>query len=174
MNPKLMTIPEQIFGTISDYYKGSFDSGKWVSISPYLDCHTIKVQEDASSLLDPLYEQCCIACQMFAQKSFQAAGQTLISATAGIKKILLAEHPRTFSNLFALIIHVSRQGRHEISLAVLRQFYKLGRLLVGYEHPLALIWGWLTLVDATQFADVVARCLRSAGDHFESIVGPMH
>ena len=122
MTPKLMTIPGQIFGAISDYYKGSFDSGTWISISPYLDCHTIKVQEDASSLLDPLYEQCCIACQLFAQESFQEAGQTLISATAGIKRILLAEHPRTLSNLFALFIHTSRQGRHEISLAILRQF----------------------------------------------------
>lgn len=88
MIPKLMTIPEQIFVAISDYYKGSFDSGT-------------KVQEDASSLLDPFYEQCCIACQLFAQESFQAAGQTLISATAGIKRLLLAEHPRTLSNLFA-------------------------------------------------------------------------
>lgn len=174
MAPSVLMIPELIFGIISDYYKRSFGSGMWISTSPYLDCCTIKVQEDASSHLDPLYEQCTLGCHLFAQGSFQEAGQTLISATAGIKMILYAENPKTLSNLFALIINIGCQERHEISLAVLRQFCKLGDILLGCEHPLARICGMLTLVDTAHFDDVIARCLRSAGDHFERILGPMH
>ena len=172
--PDILIIPEQIFFTILDYYKRSFGSGMWISTSPCLDCRTIKVREDAASHLDPLFTQCSIACRLFAQGSFQEAGQTLISATAGIKEILLAEHPRTLSNLFALVIYLCRQGRYEISLAVLRQFCNLGGLLMGREHHLARICGWLSLVNIDHFDDVIARCLRSAGDNFESFLGPMH
>jgi len=43
----------------------------------------------------PFLNQCELACRLFARHSFQEAGQTLICATTGIKKILLAEHPGT-------------------------------------------------------------------------------
>lgn len=174
VTPELLVVPERVLKSIRDYYEASFESGTWVTTNPGFECLTVKVQENTTIDLEALISQCLLACRLFAMNSFQEAGQTLICATGHIRKILLAEHPETLAGLFALIIDILHQKRHEIAVAVLRQFSAIGQLLLGDEHPLRRICGWLASVDQPQAEDVLIQCLQSVGDHFEKRLGPLH
>lgn len=173
VTPELLVVPERVLKSIRDYYEASFESGTWVTANPGFECRTVKVQEDATIDLEALISQCLLACRLFAMNSFQEAGQTLICATGHIRKILLAEHPRTLASLFALITDILQWKRHEIAVAVLRQFSAMGQLLLGDEHPLRRICGWLASVDQPQAEDVLIQCLQSVGDRFEKSLGPL-
>lgn len=178
--PGLLGIWEHIFNTIRDYYRGSFESRIWVSDQEGHDCWTVKAGpngvliEDPAKNLNELFNDCDLACAHFAANHYEDAGQALISATAGIKNILQAEHPQTLTLLFGLVINVGRKGRQEIAWAVLRQFSALAEVLLGDEHPLSQVCRWLASVDIACFDEVIGRCLWSAGDHLETNLGPMH
>ncbi|MCJ1458361.1 hypothetical protein MMC28_008733 [Mycoblastus sanguinarius] len=172
--PGLLGISESIFCGLRDYYKGSFERGIWVSGTQELGCYSIKFAKDTPKYLYALLDQCRLACRLFANNHCQEAGQALISATAGVKKILEAEHPKTLSLLFELLLRCQREQRREIALTILRHFSDFGELLFGNVHPLGRIFGWLALVDELHFEEVVSRCLRSASEHFEINLGPMH
>ena len=175
MTPQVLAIPERIFASIWVYFQGSFESGTWKSTGEgFRHCQTTKVPKDGLSRLSMLSDQCLLACRLFANESFSEAGKTLISATAGIKKILLAEDPGTLLSLFGLITEAHRHKRNEIALAILRQYSAMAEVLLGSEHPLCYISGWLTSVDPSQSNDVIGRCKESVADHFEILIGPMH
>ena len=175
MMPQVLAIPERIFASIWIYFQGSFESGIWESTGEgFHYCQTTKGPKGGLSLLNMLSDQCLLACRLFANESFSEAGKTLISATAGIKNILLAEDPMTLLSLFQLLIDVRRQRRNEIALAILRQYSAMAEVLLGNEHPLCSISGWLTSVDPSDSNDIIGRCKRSVADHFETLIGPMH
>ena len=175
MTPQVLAIPERIFASIWVYFQGSFESGTWGSTGEGLRyCQSTKVPKSGLFHLSMLSNQCLLACKLFANESFSEAGKTLISATAGIKKILLAEDPMTLPSLFVLVIQVRRQKRNEIALAILRQYSAMAEVLLGNEHPLCYISGWLTSVDPSESNDIIDRCKGSVADHFEALIGPMH
>ena len=172
--PQGLAIPERLFHCIRDYFKGSFESGKWVKTEPLFQCYTIKDEEIGCDYVIELGLQCQLACSLFSRNLFQEAGQTLIAATAKIKKILSAEHPACLGKLFRLIVNVRRRERDEIALIILRQFFALGKVLLGPEHPLSCICEWLDLVYASEFDDIVIKCMESVVDQLESFLGSMH
>lgn len=172
--PQLLGIAESIFCSLWDYYEGSFERGIWVSDRQGLDCYSTKVAKDPLKYLNALLNQCTLACRLFANNHYQRAGQALITATAGIKKILEAEHPMTLNLLSGLLLNCQRKQRHSIALAILRQFSAFGQLLLGDMHPLSRICGWLASVDESHCEEIVLGCLRSTGDQFEVNLGPMH
>ena len=172
--PESMTVPERILVSIRDYCKGSFETGTWVVTDPRRNCETTKVQEDPLAHLSALHTQSSLACKLFAGNQFEEAGQTLVSATSEIKRILLAEHPDTLQCLFTTLASIFRQGRYEIALAILRQFSALAEILVGEGHPLRCICGSLASIHPSQFEDIIARCKRSTSDQFENFLGPMN
>lgn len=175
MTPDLFAIPERILQAMQNYYTGSFETGTWISTSEQSECYTTRVQNSIiSSDLSKFYSECQHACHLFDRGSFQEAGQILIYATGLIKRILLAEHPRTLSDLVALVLYIDQQNRRDIALAILRQFSALGNLLLGDGHPLRRISGWLPSVDESQYQAILTQCLRSTGDHFEQTLGPLH
>ena len=172
--PESMTVPERILVSIRDYCKGSFETGTWFVTDPRTNCQTTKSQEDPFVDLKALHRQSTLACKLFARNQFKEAGQTLIHATSGIKRILLAEQPDTLQFLFNTLASVYSQGRYEIALAILRQFSALAEILVGEGHPLRCICGSLASLLPSQFEDIIARCNRSASDQFENFLGPMN
>ncbi|KAL9071458.1 MAG: hypothetical protein Q9161_004175 [Pseudevernia consocians] len=172
--PESMTVPERILVSIRDYCKGSFETGTWVVTNPRKNCETTKVQEDPLAHLSALHTQSSLACKLFAGNQFEEAGQTLVSATSEIERILLAEHPDTLQCLFTTLASIFRQRRYEIALAILRQFSALAEILVGEGHPLRCICGSLASIHPSQFEDIIARCNRSASDQFENFLGPMN
>ena len=175
MTPQVLANPERIFARIWVYFQGSFESGTWKSTGEgFRYCQTTKVPEGGVFHLNMLSDQCRLACRLFENESFSEAGKTLISATAGIKKILLAEDPMTLIHLFGLITEVRRRRRNEIALAILRQHSDMAEILLGNEHPLCHIFGWLTSMDPSDSNDIIGRCKRSVADHFETLIGPMH
>ena len=171
---KALAIPEWIFASIGNYCKGSFGSGTWIITSPEFECQTVKAQRSISARSYELTNSCEIACELFAKYAFQEAGKALTSASAGIKDILLAEHPATLRNILRLITHVRSQQRYEKALAILRQFSALGEVVLGNEHPLRRMCGWLASVDLYQSEEVLSTCFRCIGDHLESLIGRMH
>ena len=172
--PTSLAVPERIFTAIRDYYEGSFASGNWIYDNPELLCYTKRVQENSTDELKDLVNHSLTACALFSNHRYQEAGRTLISATSKLKRILLAEHPETLGYIFNMVIGVRRVGRDEIGMAILRQFCALGEFVVGKEHPLRLICGWLASADAFQFEEIIARSLQSVTDQLESFAGPMH
>lgn len=172
--PQELAISERILYCIRDYFKGSFESGIWVKTEPLFQCYTIKDEGIGCHHLSELGLQCQLACSLFSRNLFQEAGQTLIAATAKIKKILSTEHPGCLGKLFRLIVNVRRQERDEIALIILRQFSALGKVLLGPEHPLSCICEWLDLVYASEFEDIVIKSMEIMVDQFESFLGFMH
>ena len=168
-----MTNPECVLISIRDYYRGSFEVGIWFTTDPRMNCKTTKAQEDAMARLDALSEQCIRACRLFVKNHFQEVGRTLISATSEIKDILSAEHPMTLTYLFAILAYIYQQRRHEVALAILRQFSALAGIMMGERHPLHLICAWLASIHPSQLENMFVKCSVSTGDHFESLVGPM-
>lgn len=173
MMPESMVIPERILVSIRDYCKGSFENRTWLA-TPDGNCTTTKVQGDPVVHLNALSKHCETARALFANSHFQEAGQSLLSATSEIKRILSAEHPLTLTCLFEIGATLFHARRHEIALAILRQFSALAEILVGERHPLRFICGWLALMHPSQCEDIIIRCSRSIGDHFENLVGPMN
>ena len=173
MLPESMAIPERILISIRDYCKGSFENGIWIAMYSRASCEKTKVTENAIVHLDALNEQCETACMLFARNHFQEAGQSLLSATSEIKRILSAEHPLTMAYIFEIVATLFRARRHEIALAILRQFSALAEILMGERHPLRCICGWFALMHPLQFEDTIVRCSRSTGDYCGNLVGPM-
>lgn len=171
--PESIAMPERILISIRDYFKGSFESRTWITADPRLGCKTTKVKEDALGYLYALSNRCETACRLFDDNRFAEGGRSLISATARIKKILLAEHPMTLAILFPLFAFLLLQ-RHEISQTILRQISALAKVLIGERHPLGCICGWLASLHQSQLRDVIVRSYRSMVDHFENLLGPMN
>ena len=112
MTPPLLAIPERILGVIWDYFRGSFEAGTWVSNGDgSQSCRSTKPTKSARARPSLLYNQSLLACRLFDRNFFQDAGKALISATAQIKGILLAEEPTTLSRLFELILDTHHRGR---------------------------------------------------------------
>ena len=175
MTPPMLAIPERILGIIWDYFRGSFEAGTWVSSEDASEnCISTKLIEPVWTHLNLLYDQCLLACRLFDRNFFQDAGKALISATAQIKEILCAEDPTTLTRLFKIISFVHRNGKDEIAFAILRHFSAMAMTVLGDRHPICRISGWLSSIDSSRFEDIIDRCLSSVGDHFASLLGPMH
>ena len=171
--PESIAVPERILVSIRDYFKGSFESGTWIVTDSQLSCETTKVEEDALLHLHALNDRCETACRLFDNNRFAEGGRSLISATARIKKILLAEHPMTLAYFFALFALLLLWRRHEIVQTILRQISALAKVLIGERHPLGCICGWLASLPESQLGDVIIKSSGSGIDHFENLLGPM-
>ena len=171
--PTPMTKTERILISIRNYFAGSFEAGIWQSIDPRVNCKSMKGQGDAMIHLRALSQQCITACRLLGNSHFQKAGRTLISATSKIKEIVSAEDPMTLTYLFAVVAYIHQQRRHEIALAILRQFSALAEILFGERHPLHCICALLASLNPFQFGEIISKCSVSTGDHFESLIDPM-
>ena len=175
MTPPMLAIPERILSVIWDYFRGSFEAGTWVANGDGNDhCRSTKHTKSAVAQLSALDAQTQLACRLFNRNSFQDAGKTLISATAGIEAIILAEEPITLIHLFKIVLYTHYAGRNEIAFAILRHFSAMAMAVLGDRHPLCRISGWLSSMDSSRFNDVIERCLISVCDHFASLLGHMH
>ena len=172
--PTSLAIPERIFAAIRDYFESSFTSGNWVYNNPESPCYTRKVQENPMNDLLDLVFHSVTACQFFSNHRCQDAGRILDSVFSKFKKILSAEHPQTLGQILDTVVHVRLEGRDEMGMAILRQFCALGEVVVGKQHPLRLICGWLASADAFHIDEIIVRCCQSVTDQFESFIGPMH
>ena len=165
--PGMLAIPERILSTIRDYLTGSFESGIWVSgEDQQLTCRSINSQMSVQQIV-VLGHQCLLACELFQRQDFQEAGRTLTCAFASIKQIILEECRDTLSNLFASTISICRRGRCEIALALFRQIFALGELVIGQGHPLPRICGWLASLESTQLEETILLSFCGVGDSFE-------
>ena len=175
MTPPMLAIPERILSVIWDYFRGSFEAGTWVPNGHEShECRSTKPKKLALGQLNTFQFQTRLACRLFDKKSFQDAGKTLVSATAGFQDIIFAEEPSTLSQVLRTVLFTHYAGRNEIAFAILRHFSAMAMVVLGDRHPLCRISGWLTSTDSSRLNDVIERCLISVCDHFASLVGHMH
>ena len=173
--PSMLAIPERMLHVIWDYFRGSFESGTWVLGDDEMQwCCSTKPVEYAQIHMGFLEDQCLLACRLINRRSFQDVGKILISATARIKDIILAEAPTTLSRLFQLFHEVCVIGRYDIIMIILRQFSAMAMTVLGDGHPICHISGLLNSVDQSHSNEVVAQCMSSICDSFRSLIGPMH
>lgn len=174
MTPPMLAIPERILSVIRDYFRGSFDAGTWAANGDERHhCRSTKPKK-ALAQLNNFQFQTQLACRLFDRKSFQDAGKSLVSATAGLQDIIFAEEPMTVFALFEFVLYTHYAGRNEIAFAILRHFSAMAMVVLGDRHPLCRISRWLSSMDPSRFEDVIDRCLSSVGDHFASFLGPTH
>lgn len=174
MTPQGLAIPERIFLYIRTYLKGSFESGTWIKTQPASYCYSIKDTGEAGMDLDTFHSSCSLAFSLLQKNQFHEATQALNIATARIKQILLAEDPWVLFQLLGVLSQTRRIARDEIAIIVLRQFSDMGKVLLGSEHPLCRIAEWCSRVYNSDFYNVATRCVETATDQFESLLGPLH
>lgn len=174
--PDLFAIPERIFRSIYDYNRGSFENGTWLIPGQDYHCYSSKARGRERSDLHRLYRELPIAYQFFKRGDAREAGQILISATASMKNVLLAEDPLLLGAILAIILELDTGSRRElrIGLTILKCLSSLGEVVLGREHPVVKIFGWLTVVPTFQLHSVATKASESVADHFSSILGPRH
>ena len=172
--PELIAIPERILVSIRDYFRGSFENGTWVMTNPEGVCETTRGQRNSLADLAQLDSDVSTACQLFGRNDFEGAGQNLIVATSRIKVIILAENPDTLHFIFKITQRFFQSKRHEVALAILRQFSALAEIILGKTHPIGCICGWLASIAPLQWETVIVKCIGSLADHFESLAGPLN
>ena len=170
--PQALEVPERMLHCIRDYFSGSFQSGNWVITEPDLQCCSIKRGDGADVV--GFASLCDAACRLFSRNEFEEGGQTLKAAFAKIENILLADLPQTLHELFLLILYIRRGKKNEVAFIILRHFSDLSKKLLGREHPLSHVFEWYELLYASDFDEVVSRCIQSMADYVESFVGALH
>ena len=176
-SPKLLVIPERMFILVRRYHFDRAEYGVW---RPRYrrHCHKVKhSQLQSSSSVIVLLHQCDSACRLFANGSFVEGRQALDSAFAGIQDIVQAEHSDILPGIFQLTLRLSQYGRQEISLMILRHFAAMGGLLLGEEHPIRLICGWISsfgAADKASYEGFLRQGNRAVCDTFQAAVGLSH
>lgn len=172
--PQMLATPERMFHSVQDYFKGSFESGMWYSANQLYACRSIKDENNADGDWRDFLAECYLACSLSMRNLSYEAEQTLSKAVTKMKQILLAEHPATLGELFGLVVYLRSQEQAEMALFVLRQFFVMGKALLGSEHPLGRICEWFDKVHESDFAEIVIRCVEIVASNFESSVGSLH
>ena len=172
--PEALALPEQIFITVQDYHRGSFEARTWVGDDEKLICHTTKAKSNSASPIIALRERCLLATSFFNASCCEEAGVVLRAATGSIKEIVREEHPHTLINLCDIISICWKAGRPEVALAILRQFSAMAQLKLGEWHPLRLICGRFASASELDFKDIVLQSCRILCEVFTSVLGPLH
>lgn len=162
--PQVLAIPERIFHCVRDYFKGSFESGTWVSTEPTVLCHSPKI---GGGIHDPMIE-------LYDLYALISSRSDLNVAIAKLNNVSLAEPPETLHLLFCLMINLPHHPPDQLGLALLQIFSALGKMLLGSEHPLTRVCQWSDSVDGSEFEAIATRCLEFMADQLQSSVGPMH
>lgn len=175
--PEVLAIPEQIFLTLRDYHKGSFEAGNRVNDQPYRRRQTTKVQSDAQSMLNRMRSYSRIACELYHKHDPQGARQALVRATFPIGRIIEAEHPKSFTHIFDTVQDFLRFGWDEVAAVILRQVSDMARLILGERHPFKLVCAWLLSIiqtDRNRYDKTVEVSCGVIHDCSEEILGPLH
>jgi len=168
--PEVFSVPEHIFILIRDYITGSFESGTWVSET----CTSVKSSAGASIARGNLVNCSQLACDFFDDAFPEDGARMLVTATAGIQKLLLAECPRLMVDVFYLILYLCRRSRPEIIPHVLRQLSDMAAIVLPARHPIGQLCGYLFSLEFDPLTDLAIVAWQSALDRFESIVGLTH
>ena len=171
--PQALEVPERMFRCIRDYFSGSVESGTWVRTDPDIECYSVK-SEGGGVLANEFNFQCFTACDLFSRNLFEEGGRTLNAGFVHFKRILLEEHPLFLLHFSSLISRLRLCNEDDIALIVLRHLSDLSKLLRGSEHPLTYIFGLYDLLYASDFDEVVSRCIQGMADYLESFVGALH
>ena len=173
-SPKLLAIPERMFILLRRYHFDRAEYGVW---RPRWQKHCRQItqsQSYRSSSILVLLHQCDSACGFFANGSFVEGRHALDSAFAGIQGIVQAEHSDILPGIFQLTLRLCQYGRQEISLMILRHFSAMGGLLLGEEHPIKVICGWLSslgVTDKSYWEEFLRRGNRAVCDTFQAAAG---
>ena len=174
--PETLAIPEKVLLKLRDFHQGPFGH----EISRPRQQRSLDRSNRASNPSFPisgLSDQCHIACERFACNSFEEGRQALEAGFDEIREVVEAGHPNIFPSLFWLATRLDLLGRPEIGLMIFRHFSAMGQILLGPNHPVKLVCGWLaSLKNAgqTSFEDAIRRGNQVVCDVLEGVVGPFH
>ena len=137
-------------------------------------CVSIKDSGNAKYSLDRLLHQTYSAFHLFRRGNSQEAGQHLISGTAVIKELILAEIPMTILSILHLVKDLCRYGQPDTAMAIMRQITALGSIILCPHHPIPQVFSWLAKLESAQLSDLYVRASCSLGDQFEYKLGVTH
>lgn len=114
-----------------------------------------------------------VAVEMFDQGQIETAGGLLDSACAGIKALMIEQHPQLLSHLLKSLSLVCTTRYSEVNQVILRHIHDIALLVLGENHPLVRLSSLLAQAIAENgcFAD---RALRVLIDIFSAHAGPLH
>ena len=175
--PKAFALPEQMLFAVKAYILGSSQSETWSLLgddSRELSIPAISRTTEIDNPEYELYYHCKTALELFKINNFRQGGYALISASAKIKGTLMQGNPRTLRYILHLTMHSFEAGRPEVALSVLRQLRALGAVIMGPNHPLPRICGWLTELEPSHMCHVLLLLEQMQVEMFENDVGPLH
>ena len=166
--PQALLIPENLFRVIKVYFE---------------DCCRKMVFDDNGILLSPdgaefrndlctNFDSYCFTATMLKEKgSHVEFGRALSKASALVKDILRAEHPRTLACFFEVLIHLIQTGLPEVAFA-LRGFVKEMSAEVSRKENLwSRICRLLGELDPASLAHAMAQAWRCTTDVLDSVLG---
>ena len=65
-------------------------------------------------------------------------------------------------------------GNHGIAIVTLRQFCRLGSVVLGPEHPLGIVCGFLLSLETLYWAELMLKAFESINICLEAVLGPTH
>ena len=133
---------------------------------------------EANPALNCFSEHCIEAFETLARYQYRGvpqAFQALSLATARIKDLVRANHPRTLPHLFAAAMDFCQLGRPEIALAIFRHFSNMGGVVLGEKHPLKLVCGWLATSTPTPnfYKHILSRCIQMVWTSLNHTLRPL-
>jgi hypothetical protein len=114
-----------------------------------------------------------VAIHMFCQGKFETAGSLLESACAGVKALVIEQHPQLLSCLLVALSLGCTTQYPEVNQVVLRHFYDISLVLLGENHPLVQLSSHLARAIAEN-ANLADRALNVLTDVFSAHAGPFH
>lgn len=172
--PAVLSEPERLLKTISDYCKGSFESGTWYSIDPTLPCASSKATTNSDLCLDLITDQMYHACALFDRGECWEAGRALKSAFTVVKGILIAEHPMNLTYIIRMVAELQRRRRPEILMALLRHCTDMGERVLCQGHPIPQITALFSRQNVCLQQIFIDGAHKSIMDNFKHQLGSAH
>ena len=166
--PQNLLVSESLLRTVELYFANSCRNMIFDEHGTLLNPNGTRSNND---LCDNFDSYCFTASMLMSRKSYVGFGHALSKASALVKQMLQAEHPRTLPCFLEVFIHLIQTGLHNVA-SFLRRFIKDMSAEVIRDGQL---WGkicrLLGELDAESLDEAMARIWKCTTDAFETELG---
>jgi hypothetical protein len=172
--PQVLSRPEDLLRHIGQYFKGSFESGTWVSLSEDENWINIKHRQKSFPLDD--FVKCCeTASKLLKVPNRKVETWVLINrAAAAIKDVLEAEHPNTLQEFLIILSRFRRQRWPQIASNLVKQLMAMAVIVRPVSDPLYQIFKLLCSFEDTVFDEITYTASEALLSLCENMLGPLH
>jgi hypothetical protein len=166
--PQALLVPESLFRITKVYFENSCRNMSFDKHETLLNPNGTKLNNDLCANFD---SYCFTATMLIGRKLHVEFGHALSKASALVKQILQAEHPRTLPCFLEVFIHLIQTGLPDVA-TVLRSFIKqMSAKVIRKGQPWAEICLLLEELGSEPLDEALARIWECTIDTFGSRLG---